>query len=66
MLFVTDVVTQTSWAIGFGQAEADSLLEKAFGDTRTGSGFLVLESVVSRKKQVLPKLLESLSEVMNT
>lgn len=66
MLFVTDVVTQTSWAIGFGQAEADGLLEQAFGDTRTDSGFLLLESVVSRKKQVLPRLLESLSEAMNS
>lgn len=66
MLFVTDVVAQISWAVGFGQDEADTLLEKAFGDVRSGSGFLVLESVVSRKKQVLPKLLESLSEVINS
>jgi manganese-dependent inorganic pyrophosphatase len=64
MLFITDVIESTSWAVGFGQDEASALLELAFGGQRTETGFQVLDSIVSRKKQVLPKILKCLSEVL--
>ena len=58
MFLVTDIINTNSKAIVLGNEK--SAVEKAFGKTIDENDSVFLEGVVSRKKQVLPQILEVL------
>lgn len=58
VLFITDVLEQTSWATFYEAEEARGIVEETFGKVWVKDDYLLLDGLVSRKKQVLPRLLD--------
>ena len=59
-LMLTDIREQSSYVI-FSGDQAEATLEKAFGQKKEeGEDGMLLEGVVSRKKQMIPPVLEAL------
>lgn len=55
---LTNIFTETTELLYIGN-EADKLLEKAFKHKEISDGSMMLEDVVSRKKQLVPKLMSA-------
>lgn len=62
-LFVTDVLKGFSWGTCFERDGTVGAFKRAFGQQAARPDFCLMPGVVSRKKQVLPKLLEVLSSM---
>ncbi len=57
---LTDILTERSELICCGK-EADSFIEEAFG-RKTENGSIMLEGIVSRKKQLIPAFMNAISK----
>jgi manganese-dependent inorganic pyrophosphatase len=54
-LMITDIIAKGTWLLASGE---DGRIEKAFGE-RDDRGVIHLPGVMSRKKQVAPRLLDA-------
>jgi len=62
LLVVTDVLTGNSWITAAESGSAKGAVETSFGDKHSRPDWTLAESVVSRKKQVIPRLMQALAE----
>lgn len=62
LLVVTDVLTGNSWITAVESSSATGVLKEAFGDEHPRADWTLAEGIVSRKKQVIPRLMKSLAE----
>jgi manganese-dependent inorganic pyrophosphatase len=63
LLFLTDVLTGDSWIASRESVLALGVVESCFGTTQPRPGWTLAKGVVSRKKQIVPRLLRALAEV---
>jgi inorganic pyrophosphatase/exopolyphosphatase len=62
LLVVTDVLTGNSWITAAESGSAKGAVETSFGDRHPCPDWTLAEGVVSRKKQVIPRLMQALAE----
>ena len=62
LLVVTDVLTGNSWITAAESGAAESVLQTSFGDEHPQPDWTLASGVVSRKKQVIPRLMQALAE----
>ena len=63
LLVVTDVLERNSWITGFESPSAIGSLTATFGNSFARDGWIEAPGVVSRKKQIIPRLLKTYSEL---
>jgi manganese-dependent inorganic pyrophosphatase len=62
LLVVTDVLTGDSWITAAESGAARSVLQTSFGDEHPHPDWTLAAGIVSRKKQVIPRLMQALAE----
>jgi manganese-dependent inorganic pyrophosphatase len=62
LLFITDVLRGGSWVTGRESAVAGGVIEACFGAVQPRPGWTSAAGVVSRKRQIIPRLLAALAE----
>ena len=63
MLFVTDVLTGDSWLTHVESSDAKGVVAPCFGREEPSPGWILAEKVVSRKKQIVPRLMKAFAEL---
>ncbi|MEM7314068.1 MAG: putative manganese-dependent inorganic diphosphatase [Planctomycetota bacterium] len=61
LLVLTDVIKRDSWIFCSENEEAEGVTRQAFGDDQPFEGWTQATGVVSRKKQIIPKLVQALA-----
>lgn len=62
LLVVTDVLTGDSWITAVESHTVRGVVKEAFGGEQSRPGWTLARGIVSRKKQVIPRLMQSLAE----
>ena len=63
LLVVTDVLKRNSWITGIESSAADGSMRSAFGSESPKPGWLEARNIVSRKKQIIPQLMQTFAEL---
>ncbi len=63
MLFITDVLTGDSWLTHVESSDAEGVVAPCFGREEPSPGWILAEKVVSRKKQIVPRLMKAFAEL---
>ena len=62
LLFITDVLSGDSWVTFCEAPEVKGVVAPCFGTTETRPGWTLAPNIVSRKKQIVPSLLQAFAE----
>ncbi len=61
MLVITDVIKRDSWIYCSESDESQGVIRAAFGEDQPVSGWTNAPGIVSRKKQIIPRMMEALA-----
>ena len=62
LLLITDVLTGDSWVTAAESTSANGVLESSFGGDEASPDWTIAKGVVSRKKQVIPRVMQALAQ----
>ena len=62
LLFLTDILQGRSWVTACESAAAKGVVKTCFGANEPRPGWTLAQGIVSRKQQIIPRLMQALAE----